>query len=256
MLLLFLVIGFAAICLWYVRDNRHLKAQWQQNTDAQVAKWISHFAWSRTAQTLLAVACLMLIIAVYDSQLKEARESIAALNTSLAENSKKLADLQAAAAKNPSVVYYPPASATSTQLPAPAEKPAATKTDDDKKLTNIVSPGETVEDIYNPEKNSPDKQSGMDDIKKRYEEILVTYMFLKKCGIATAEDFHIITSALAQEMASINAPGRLQYDILTSAQGSYKEMYSQNSCDAKGVDALESQFKDYVKVLSTNFPAL
>lgn len=148
--------------------------------------------------------------------------------------------------------YYPPLAASAPENP-PGNAPA-TNNDADK-LANIVSPGETVEDLYNPEKERHDSQSAMDDIKKRYEDILVTYFFLKKCGKSTPEDYRVIMSALAQEMASVNAPGRMQYDILTAAQGSYKEMYAGSSCGGQGFDTLYTQYANYIKVLSANFPA-
>jgi hypothetical protein len=115
-----------------------------------------------------------------------------------------------------------------------------------------VTQRQTIEDIYNPEKVSGDNQSAMDDIKKRYEDILVIHMFLKKCARVGAGDYAIITSALAQEMASVNAPGRMQYDILTAAQGSYKEIYAQSPCRGQQVDMLDTQYKDYVKKLAAN----
>ena len=72
----------------------------------------------------------------------------------------------------------------------------------------------------------------MDAIKKRYEGLLVNYLFLKKCGLINAQDYHTIISALAQEMASVNAPGRLEHDIQTAANGSY----------------------EYIKTISVNIP--
>jgi hypothetical protein len=55
-------------------------------------------------------------------------------------------------------------------------------------------------------------------------------------------------------MASINAPGRMQYDILSAAKGSYTEIYSGSPCDGKEVDALLIQYNNYIKLLTTNFP--
>ena len=110
-----------------------------------------------------------------------------------------------------------------------------------------------VENLYNPEQSTYSNQSSMDALKKRYEEILVTYFFLKKCNRNDALDFHIITSALSQEMASVNAPGRLQHDIVTAAQGSYREMYYNTPCDSQIVEALSKQYKAYIASLSVNF---
>ncbi len=112
----------------------------------------------------------------------------------------------------------------------------------------------TIEQVYNPERESGDDQSSMDDIKKRYEDILVIYMFLKKCNRIESTDYNVITSALAQEMASVNAPGRMQFDIVNSAKGSYQEIYSQSACDGAGINKLTRQYHQYIDVLKTNFP--
>jgi hypothetical protein len=115
----------------------------------------------------------------------------------------------------------------------------------------------TLDQVYNPEREQGikgDDQSSMDDIKKRYEDILVIYMFLKHCGRIESTDYNIITSALAQEMASVNAPGRLQFDIVNSAKGSYQEIYSQSPCDGNGIGKLIRQYHQYIDVLQQNFP--
>lgn len=119
------------------------------------------------------------------------------------------------------------------------------------------APPSAIEQVYNPEREQSsqgDEQSSMDDIKKRYEDILVIYMFLKQCNRIENTDYNIITSALAQEMASVNAPGRMQFDIVNSAKGSYQEIYSQSPCDGAGINKLTRQYHQYIDVLKTNFP--
>lgn len=237
-LLLFAVFAFCA--WWHARENRQLSEQWKHNFDPDTAEWMVRFAWSRTMQLLLALACCTLIIIMYDMQLGETRKSLSASMESEQKDQQIIRTLanQLQTAQWPAPQPQPTAVAT---IPAP--QPAAN------------NPKATVDDVYNPEKKGTDNQSSMDDIKKRYEDILVLYMFLKKCNKATAEDYHIITSALGQEMASVNAPGRLQYDILTSAQGSYKEIYSKSSCSGNDVNAIYAQYTDYINVLSNNLPA-
>ncbi|MBY0407023.1 MAG: hypothetical protein K2Q01_04975, partial [Rickettsiales bacterium] len=115
----------------------------------------------------------------------------------------------------------------------------------------------TIEQVYNPERQQGekgDKQSTMDDIKKRYEDILVIYMFLKQCGHIQSTDYNVITSSLAQEMASVNAPGRMQFDIVNSAKGSYQEIYSQSPCEGESISKLTQQYHQYIDILKTNFP--
>lgn len=113
--------------------------------------------------------------------------------------------------------------------------------------------GASVTNVYEPEQVAVGDQAVMDRIKKRYEDVLVTYFFLKKCGRAEITDFHIINSALSQEMASVNAPGRMQNDILTAAKGSYEEMYATSSCQGEGFNSLHTQYVDYISTLSRSF---
>lgn len=126
--------------------------------------------------------------------------------------------------------YYPP-------LAAPA-KPAGNAA--------------TIDELYNPEAHDKNHQAVLDNLKERYENVLITYFFLRRCKQADPGDYHIIISALASEMASVNAPGRLQYDILSAAQGSYKEVYARSSCkDAAG---LSTPYAEYIKKIAANIP--
>jgi hypothetical protein len=59
-------------------------------------------------------------------------------------------------------------------------------------------------------------------------------------------------SALAVEMASVNAPGRLQYDILTAARGSYREMYAKTSCEPANLSSLRESYALYISSISKN----
>lgn len=125
--------------------------------------------------------------------------------------------------------------------------------------TKITSPAHVPEkapssliDIYNPETYASGSDSKIDEMKKRFEGMLVIHYFLQKCQKSSAQDYFVILAALGQEMASVNAPGRLQYDILTAAKGSYQEIYAKSKCDDGSIPALEQQFKEYIQNLSQN----
>ncbi|MDE3017263.1 MAG: hypothetical protein KGI29_10175 [Pseudomonadota bacterium] len=128
--------------------------------------------------------------------------------------------------------YYPPLAA------APPAKPAGHAA--------------AIDELYNPEAGDKNHQAILDNLKERYENILVTYFFLRRCKQADFGDYHIIISALAQDMASVNAPGRLQYDILTAAQGSYKEVYARSSC--KDAGPLSGQYAEFIRKTAANIP--
>ncbi len=113
-------------------------------------------------------------------------------------------------------------------------------------------PDDPLAQMYDARRSSSDYQARLDEIKTRYEEILVTHFYLKRCKQAEAMDYHLIISSLATEMASVNAPGRLQYDILTSARGSYRELYAVTRCDAPGTDTLKEGYQRYIQSIAKN----
>ena len=159
----------------------------------------------------------------------------------------------------PVVLTTPTSSQTEDTLIPPSE---GSDTQDNNSQTSPTTNTEpekatTLEQVYNPERAQGEKgddQASMDDIKKRYEDILVIYIFLKHCGRIEPTDYNVITSALAQEMASVNAPGRMQADIVNAAKGSYQEIYAQSPCDGTVINQLTSQYHQYIDVLKTNFP--
>lgn len=110
----------------------------------------------------------------------------------------------------------------------------------------------TIDKLYNPEQNNKNPQAVLDTLKQRYENILITYFFLRRCKEANPGDYHIIISSLAAEMASVNAPGRLEYDVVAAAEGSYKEVYSRSDC--KSAPALAAQYNDFIKKLAARIP--
>lgn len=111
-----------------------------------------------------------------------------------------------------------------------------------------------VEEALEPkEVAANDYSTKIDALKKNYEETLVTYFLLKKCKVATDAQYHVIVSALSQEMASLDAPGRLQYDILTSAEGSYNELYSNTPCTDPSIEELTPKFNAFIDSVSKSF---
>jgi hypothetical protein len=149
----------------------------------------------------------------------------------------------AAAAQTPPTVSPAP--------PPPAAQVAVAQAQ--LQIQPATTPGKMVEDVYDPEEKTSGTSAAMDALKKRYEDILVTYLFLKQCGRVSANDYLVITSALSQEMASMNAPGRLQSDVATAAQGSYHEVYAHSSCEGATVDSLLAQYNTYIATLSKQF---
>jgi hypothetical protein len=209
----------AVIFAWLflqIRQNQNILKRWP-DLNAEQVRWFTRFAWQRTAQLMAALIMVALVIYYYDW-----RET-----STVTPTTPELASI----ATPPKENYYPPI--VKDPPPIPHTSP--------------------VQDIYNPEEKVTDRQSQIDSLKKRYEELLVTYFFLEKCEKTTPADYPVIIGALSNEAQSINAPERFQDDILIAAQGSYKEMYSKNTCDAKNIAALYGPYSDYVDQLSRDF---
>lgn len=270
--MLYIVLGFilaiATTAWFHLQQNNKLSKSWHQQLDKASADWMTRFAWIRTAQLLSAMgAALVIVLFVHNHQLaqtndilgsiqqsleprlselsamqKQTSDAVAQLKTAYEENLKNAAQPKRIAQVDVSAQAVPSASdelKVSDEMAARIEKQARPV---------------TLQDIYDPEQNATDNQSAMDAIKKRYEGLLVNYLFLKKCGLINAQDYHTIISALAQEMASVNAPGRLEHDIQTAANGSYQEMYAQSSCSGAEIKALNKQYNEYIKTISVNIP--
>lgn len=174
------------------------------------------------------IACCFLIIILYDGQLQDIREQLNTLQTKV--NADKKIEGQALAQQTPTATTPEAPSAQNT----PANTTATTKS--------------TITDLFGTD--DADSNSAIDRLKNRYENTLVTYLFLTKCEKTTMEDYNLIMAELQKEMLGLNAPQRLQNDILTAAKGSYDEMYSKNSCEKEAVETTVKQYSKYISNLS------
>lgn len=151
---------------------------------------------------------------------------------------EKLAQLQSLIEKNAAIAATSP---TETAIaPQTSTSPAA---------NSSASTGDNIGAIFSPEEPSSTNAS-IDKIKADFESLFVTYQFLHHCNLTQAYDYHLINSALAHEISSKNAPGRIQYDILTAAKGSYQEIYSRSACDTPEIQEMNQKFRSYIEQIS------
>ena len=87
----------------------------------------------------------------------------------------------------------------------------------------------------------------LNEIKRKFEGLFVNFQYLKGCGAADEGDYHLLNSALIHELASSNGPARLQYDILTAAQGTYQEIYARSNCEQASVESIKGNFIVYIE---------
>ena len=242
--LIFIVI-FASV--WHFIENRQLTERLHVHNAKELSAWLLSFAWIRTLQLTAALVIGSLLIVSYSQQVKDSQIAIDKLKE---ENASLERDKQNFINEKTQLLAQINAAATALKTPAaaPAQQPAAAP-------APAPSPtGSSVEDVYNPERSSTDAQSAMDAIKKRYEDVMVIHMFLKKCKRTGPDDYATITHGLAMELSALKAPSNMQQDVIDAANGAFKELYAKSPCNSTGVDALHKQYIDYLKVLTDNFP--
>lgn len=243
-ILLFLsaLVAAAALLWWHAQETRHLSLFLKQfNVSEPVIARVRSHLFGRTAQML--VLLLLLIAALYKTRTPAPAAPTPQETASTAIPAPPAATVSAPVAEQPAapVVFErgAPVENTTAAPPLPAETPASNA---------------PIEQLFEPaaEEDQPDS-APLNRIKQRYEELLVNYFFLNRCGLVPVESFHIINSALMLEIASANGPGRLQYDILSAARASYQEIYARTPCDRPETKTLLESFKNYLDSLAVNY---
>lgn len=231
--------------LWYLRENRKLAERWQTELPTDLAHSLIEFTWRRSLQFFAVLLCALLAMAIYSWQLTQSQKALEHITIERNDHERKMNDLkkQVKAATDNEIKLKDEIKRFNDSKTANAQK-------DQPSSYYPPTAQSGIEALYSPENVASGSQAEVDRLKKQYEEILVNNMYLKKCGKAQPTDIHIIISALSQAMASVNAPGRLQYDILTSARGSYNEIYSKSACDTKEMVALNAQYRKYIDAIS------
>jgi len=192
---------------------------------------------------LLIIAAFVLVVAFYEWRMSALKKQLKKLQFNI-ESLQQTVDNQAKKS-TPSTggSYYPPA-AESPKPPAPAPTQNT--------LAKAPAPksSTTIQDIFEVPRNAADPDASINKIKASYEELLVTYLFLKKCDKTSASDYQLINSAMQKDLATVNAPSRLKYDILTAAKGSYDELYAKSDCQKPTVETSFQRYTAYIRKLS------
>jgi len=110
-------------------------------------------------------------------------------------------------------------------------------------ITVRSTPPKSKQQIAKPVLDTP---SQLDNLKQRYEEIFITYFYLTRCDLANKEDYHLINSALIEELSHLNTPASLQQNILTAARGSYDEMYKFSPCSSAYLEPVLPRYQGYI----------
>jgi hypothetical protein len=127
----------------------------------------------------------------------------------------------------------------STQIDSSTPTPASV-------TVTPASTTDTIASVFSAEDANHTDFAKINKLKADFESLFVTYQFLYQCGSVEAVDYHILNSILAHKISSLNAAGRIQYDILTAAKGTYEEIYSRSSCEDPSITDMQKKFRDYI----------
>lgn len=124
---------------------------------------------------------------------------------------------------------------TAGQVPA-ATTPALTAT---QTAPQPATPEQTVE-------NSEEK---LDTLKQRYEDLLISFFLLDRCGKTAPQDIELINNFMTKELDAAGATASLREGVFSAAQGSYESVYADTPCQPKFIDPTLKQYNEMMAKL-------
>lgn len=221
-----LALTWLACIAWHSIENRGIKQDLtERKLPPGVIQKIMSVCWARSIQLWIVVTATIAFIIVYQYQLTHKDRLLNTTQKALSTQTQLLAKTQT----------------TLQEL----HQTASSKTAE----IAVSQASEDVAAMFNTQ-GDPSTNNVLNTMKQRYEELFINYYFMLRCNNASKTDYHILTSALMREMASVNAPSRLQHDIMTAAKGSYTELYAESPCSGTQTEALATQYRAYVNALA------
>lgn len=98
------------------------------------------------------------------------------------------------------------------------------------------------------------QEQKLDALKMQFENLFVNYYVLKSCGLSTAQDFHIMNSALMYELNTLNAPAGIRQSIVNAALGTYQELYAELPCASDDVGTMQDSVRNYLRDVVEKLP--
>ena len=272
--------SIAIICLFisligfftYAMKKRNTRFAFHIQTESNAKTALAVGQFLRTSLSIYSTALLASVITIIalDWRYTETHENLIRTEKRLSSLSKNIARSAAPSINTTAAPQHTTATANATTPPQPApSQPAATLTPPTTQPTSVdtapISTTATQQaeqtqllyDVYNPESSDirHDSLSHLDAMKKRYENIIVLYMFMKRCQSATQADYITIRNAMNQEASQMQAPATIVTDITNAAQGAYEEIYSRSDCNAEGMAELRNQYTRYIIALEQEISA-
>lgn len=99
-----------------------------------------------------------------------------------------------------------------------------------------------------------DIEQSLDNIKRKYENLFVSYYYLKRCNAIEPRDFHLMNSGLIYELTELNAPAGVRKRILTAAKGTHDELYVEAPCTPEAIGPMQEEVSAYVANTVASLP--
>ena len=203
--------------LWHQHQNKAFH-EYIRNTNARTKlnDRLSHLAYNRAFEVMGVFFVLILVLIFYDTRIFKAESDL--------ETARKALQLQ------------------TTELNTLSTDTTLLRNQLDGAFDRISS---GIDD---------DKESLLDDLKAKYEGLFVSYYYLKRCNALSKTEFHLLNSALIQELTDMNARAGVRKRILEAAKGTHDELYAQAPCTPDAIDPKKKEIDDYLRQVIDNLP--
>lgn len=203
------------IAFWHQHQNKAFHEYIRnKNKRTPISDRLSQLAYNRSFEILSLFFVLTLCVIFYDTRVNSLKNQLATATTEILAQQEEIAAQQAQLALK------------------------------DTEIQDAVRLTVTTEE----------QQAQIDTLKQEFEGLFINYYLLKKCGLSTAQDFHIMNSALMYRLTSLNAPSAIRQSILDAASGSFEELYAEQECKKEELAITQENIRSYLSEVVENFP--
>ncbi len=93
---------------------------------------------------------------------------------------------------------------------------------------------------------SENPETALDALKERYEDVFVSYLYLKRCEKAGDADYPVIVQAFQDEVKNMQYDPSLFQSVYDAAEGSYSAIYRDSKCDDATLLPVLERFKTWL----------
>lgn len=204
-----------AVAFWHQRQNKSFHAYIRDHRQRTPLNGrLSQLAYNRSFETLGLFFVLIATLLFYDTRLNAASQRLTSTETALADHEQQL------------TAYETLVAVQEAQLQASSRLHGADE----------------------------QQQEALDMLKQEFEGLFINYYVLQKCNLGTAQDFHILHSALMYRLSDLSAPANIRQNILDAAHGSFTELYAEQDCKDEANMIIQGDMQDYLHNITRHHP--